>query len=761
MKRHAGAVVFFAAVFTTGFALHHDFGVPWDEPIQRDYARLVSRYVTRGDEALFSHRDRVYGAAHELFLLTAERLSGARDGPEIFAVRHLVNFVAFGVALIFLYRLALIAFSSRILALGVCAAMLLSPAIFGHAFFNSKDLPFLSAFIVSAWTMVRTLQRPRVTAAILHAIASGWLIAIRVPGILVAALTAVGVAYVVLRSSDGRTRRTMLVHFGVYVAATAIATWAFWPTLWRDPLVSFWTALQTMSRFPWDQSVLYRGELIPATSLPWHYAPVWIAITTPLAYLAAMLVGIPATVQRLLREWREPAPAAGVIPLVVLGWAVIPVLSVIALGSVLYDGWRQLFFIYPALLLIAAQGVVAAVRVIRRGWDSWLVRTATALAVLAIAIDVAGVVRFMVQAHPHAHVYFNAFVGGVPGARFRYELDYWGLSYRAGFEALLRSDRDALLPVYAADQAAVGNAQALPFAERQRLLIVDTADHAKYFIGAYRLRREEYPYDDVSHRVEVSGTPILLVARLQPDLLMTPLSVPDVAAVLERNEAATGATSDAALRASLGRGLRAWLQNFVQHARSLSIEFAAAPDRMQRGQLDHVTIRIAHAEIGDFRSGKPGIPVTALDLTVRDLVVDLGKLESGELELAVASEAVVEQLELDAGNVNDALRERTDDLRRLRVAFDDGVIRAEWSGEPEMQAVIRLWSGADPWKPRSENLMFEVEEFRVSGWRVPGAGLLPLLGGFSSPLIDPNRVHARMRLGPVRIEGGKLRVQGK
>jgi hypothetical protein len=57
--------------------------------------------------------------------------------------------------------------------------------------------------------------------------------------------------------------------------------------------------------------------------------------------------------------------------------------------------------------------------------------------------------------------------------------------------------------------------------------------------------------------------------------------------------------------------------------------------------------------------------------------------------------------------------------------------------------------------------MFDVEEFRVSGWRVPGAGLLPLLGGISSPLIDPERVKARVTLGPVRIEGGKLRVGGK
>lgn len=758
MRRHAGALAFFAAVLATGFALHRDFGVPWDEPIQRDYAHMVSRYILRGDDALFTHHDRVYGAAHELVLLAAERLSGARDGPEIFAVRHLVNFVSFGVALVFLYLLGVTGFGSRTAALGVCAALILSPVIFGHAFFNSKDLPFLSACVVSFWTLMRALRRPGPAATILHAVASGWLIATRIPGVLVPAMTAAGVAYCVLRANDSRERRTRLLHFGVYLALTAILTWAFWPTLWRDPLGGFWSALQTMSRFPWDQSVLYRGELVPAMSLPWHYVPVWMAITMPLAYLGALLVGVPATVRRFLSEWRDPAPAAGVFPLLVLCWAFAPVIGVIALGSVLYDGWRQMFFVYPAVLVIAMQGAIAVAGAVLRRRDSWPVRIGGTAAAALVVIDLAGVVLFMVRAHPHAHVYFNALVGGVPGARFRYELDYWGLSYRAGLEALLRRERDALIPVFVADPAARGNVQALPFAERQRLLIVESIDHAKYFAGAYRQRREEYPYADAVHRVEVSGTPILTVARLQPELSMTALSAPGVVEVLERNAAATRTAGDAALRASLERGLRAWLEHFVRHARSLSIDIAAAPDRMRRGQLDQVTLRVAHAEVGDFRSGKPGIPVTALDLTVRDLVVDLGKLDAGELELAYAAEAIVERVELDAAGVNDAMGRRTDDLRRLRVGFDGGVIRAEWLGEPAMQAVIRLWSGADPWKPRSENLMFDVEEFRVSGWRVPGAGLLPLLGGISSPLIDPERVKARVTLGPVRIAEGKLRV---
>ena len=754
MKRHVAALALFAAVLAIGLAVHADFGVPWDEPIQRGYGRTVANYVFKGQDELFRDSNRVYGSAYEVALLAFERVRQARDGPEIFAARHLFNFLTFWISLIFLYRLAFAGSGSRLASLLVCLALVLSPTLFGHAFFNSKDLPFLSAFVIAVWSLMRMLERPTVTRTLVHAIASGWLIAVRIPGILILALTAAGVIYCVFRAPDLAQRRRRLITLGGYAIATSLCVWMFWPTLWRAPIASFWHALQTMSRYPWDQMVLYRGAPVPATDLPWHYAPVWIAITTPLVYLAAFVAGVPATVRHWLSERRRPEPSAGAFQIVVLGWLLGPLVSVIVLGSVLYDAWRQLFFIYPALLLIAMHGVVAVARAVRERWSIRPVRVvAIAAAALAIA-NVAGVLRFMIRSHPHSHVYFNALVGGISAARFRYELDYWGVSYRAGLEAMLRHDRGALIP-YVADGA--WNAQALSFSDRQRLMDVKSLDHAKYFLGAYRLAQAEYPYPDVVHRVEVSGVPILIVAVIRPELSMTTLSAPEVVEVLERN-ASRDSAGRRASKATIEAGLRTWLERFVRHARRLDIGITGTDEQLRRGQLEQVTIRVEDAEAGDLKSGKPGIPVAVLELAVDNPVIDLTQLEAGELLVVYADEGRITALELDAAAINRSLQDRSDDLRRLRVAFDNGLIKAEWQESTPAQALIRLWSGPDPWKPDSENLMFEVEEFRVAGWRVPGAGVLTWLGGISSPLISPDRVRARMRIGPVRIEGGKLLV---
>src|SRR4029453_11921914 len=113
---------------------------------------------------------------------------------------------------------------ARPASLAACIALVLSPVIFGHAFFNSKDLPFLTFFVVAMYSLVRFIDRPRLATAVVHAIASGWLIAIRVVGLLVALLTMTAVIWMALRAPAGPNRWRRLASIGPYVVVTAIST---------------------------------------------------------------------------------------------------------------------------------------------------------------------------------------------------------------------------------------------------------------------------------------------------------------------------------------------------------------------------------------------------------------------------------------------------------------------------------------------------------------------------------------------------------
>ena len=112
-----------------------------------------------------------------------------------------------------------------------------------------------------------------------------------------------------------------------------------------------------------------------------------------------------------------------------LGLFVGPLLAVIGLHSVLYDGWRQLYFVYPAFLLLAVRGWVAVVRWhLHRPWWPRALYVSTALCLLGTASQ-------MVRDHPLQNVYFNLLAE--PAVDQRFELDYWGVGYRKDLEYII------------------------------------------------------------------------------------------------------------------------------------------------------------------------------------------------------------------------------------------------------------------------------------------------------------------------------------
>ncbi len=64
----------------------------------------------------------------------------------------------------------------------------------------------------------------------------------------------------------------------------------------------------------------------------------------------------------------------------------------------------------------------------------------------ALALYLAAHVSIMAMLHPDQYVYYNAFVGGVPGAENRFKLDYWANSFAEavrGLEDRLRAQYGA------------------------------------------------------------------------------------------------------------------------------------------------------------------------------------------------------------------------------------------------------------------------------------------------------------------------------
>jgi hypothetical protein len=505
-----------AALLLTGGLLLDDFGVSFDENSpQRELGILNYLYLTQGATGLFDpgFPERNFGPAFEIFLVAIEKQLGLADSRAVFLVRHGVTFLFFCLGVSFFYLLCLRHFGRRPLALFACALLVTSPRIFADAFYNSKDIPALSKFVICVYTLVRLLDEWTARRAIWHALASALLIDIRIVGVFVPAMTLLlGAGDLLFAQDRGRPRGRRAAVLASYGVLLTVFTVAFCPFLWRNTPHHF---LALFDRIPFSRTVLYLGQHRPATGLPWHYLPVWIAVTTPLAYLALIGAGLLG----VARSW--PTTLDGLFGrpdarnrLIWALWGFGPVASVVLTKALVYDGWRHVFFVYPGLVIIAVEG---ARWIARRGARPGG-RGAVALAAAACLLVFAEPVWFMVRHHPHENVFFNRLAGdGMRTVRDRFEVDYWGLSYRRGLEYVLRHDGRPSVNVLLRPGAGDVSAAILPSADRRRLAFVDRGRDAEYYLGNYRWHRGEYPFRHEVYSVRIGDASIMSVYDLRFD----------------------------------------------------------------------------------------------------------------------------------------------------------------------------------------------------------------------------------------------------
>ena len=482
--------LFFIIFILIGIFAYNDYGISWDEPITRTVGQSSTRYAIEKiipslqlEDAhlipwLYDFKDKDYGPAFEMPLFLLERFFGLTQAKDVYQFRHLVTFFAYSAGVMALYLLAIRRYGNWKIGLLAAAFLIFSPRFFAEGFYNSKDIVFMSAFMIATNTMIAYLCRPNYKALILHAFATAFAVDIRIMGVLLVASTITALLIQVLKKKIDF--RFFLMNLACYLLLTIVFVVMMFPWLWNDPVGHFIIAFKNMSLFRWSGSVLYLGEFTPATNLPWHYSLVWIAITTPFIYLALFLVGsVGVAIQTLKCGWRLWSDDNQMQDLIFLGLFAAPILAVIVLHSVLYDGWRQLYFVYPFLLLIAMHGLVSL--------RSYLANYPFALLViyLTLAVSLVMTARWMYKNHPYQNVYFNFLVK--KPIRENFELDYWGLSNRRALEFILSHDESPKINV------AAGSWTPLEFSgfmltakDRERINLVSTDTYPHYLITNYR-----------------------------------------------------------------------------------------------------------------------------------------------------------------------------------------------------------------------------------------------------------------------------------
>src|SRR5690606_2807137 len=206
------------------------------------------------------------------------------------------------------------------------------------------------------------LRRKQFFYFVLLGISVGLTINLRIMGIMILLIAP---AFLILDIIIEKKWKRNGIHLLTFLGTSLFTLYSTWPFLWSAPINNLLEVFDNMSKFRWNGHVLLNGEMVSASALPWYYLPEWFAITTPILFLLLGITGGVLVVLGLIRspiEYLKNTETRN--NLAYAACFLAPFLAVIYFESVMYDGWRQAFFVYAGfvMLMIFALNKLAAVK---------------------------------------------------------------------------------------------------------------------------------------------------------------------------------------------------------------------------------------------------------------------------------------------------------------------------------------------------------------------------------------------------------------
>lgn len=363
-----------------------DYGISWDEKVQRDYGVLAADYFrTLGeDKRCNSYLNlRYYTPIYETILhVVAQHVAPWQLGPPAYptplageyAVRHTLNSVVGVSALVATGCVARVARRWRHSAPPPVLAVLLlaaTPRFHGHFFANTKDIPFAAAF---AWSMVGifytldavypgsgtpTCTVPSASEGVLlrlpwcwgivTAAAVGFTVSLRSAGLLLLPMAVVGLfatlgnAY----ATHGKVQLPQLTRALAWVTVTATVMWlamvALWPAALEAPLSHPVQTVLESVHFSTVVRMRFNGEDAWSNTLPRRYYLEMFGATLPLPTVVCICGGLAQAVCTLVARRRAVPTSASAdrsqvearatvdVPLLLITmWACMPMIIFIA-----------------------------------------------------------------------------------------------------------------------------------------------------------------------------------------------------------------------------------------------------------------------------------------------------------------------------------------------------------------------------------------------------------------------------------------------
>jgi hypothetical protein len=510
--------LFFIIFFTVGAFSVNKYGYTYDESGQRNLGIQALDLILKNDKAIYKSVNVYHGST---FTIIADIIERTFRISNLFFLRHCLSFLLFFVSIIFFYFLCKKIFKSWISGLLGSLFLFLSPRIFVDSFYNPKDLPFLSFFIIAIFTLFMFLETRNIKFAFFHGLATGFAAAMRILGILIPVIT---VLFFIIDFALERKQKkfwqypdilkraqTLLIYLFVFIVVLCMMM----PVLLTDPVTNLIAALNNTADYPHDSPSLFLGQRIASSEIPRSYLPVWMAITTPVFYIILFLAGLcgffAAVRKNIFIFYKENKYL-----IVAALWFFVPVLGQIVLKTNIYNGWRQMYFVYPALLVFAVSGIKWIYDLLKK-ISLKFYKVSAVIAAILIILNLGFITIEMIRLYPYEYVYFNIFAGKDLGvAQNRFTVDYWGLSFKYGLEYILKNDDRKKITYTTLEGFGSPIEWLLSKSDRDRLGFVKDLADADYCLSTYRYgNKENLDTKKIVYTLSVNGGSLISIYKLK------------------------------------------------------------------------------------------------------------------------------------------------------------------------------------------------------------------------------------------------------
>jgi hypothetical protein len=352
----------------------------------------------------------------------------------VYYTRHLVNAGVGFLGLWGTWRLGRLLGGSAV-GFASLLMLVLTPMYYGHMFNNPKDIPFAAGVVWSLYYMGRCFaQRPNVSWQLIVklGIVYGLTLGVRVGGLMLLFFW-IGIlkwdfvcTYWKQRPQIPWGALKAYLRLVIPVCLLCYAVMLFcWPWAQLNPIMNPLRALSEFSNFPQDVEVLLDGTNYRSTQLPWFYVPLYFGVQLPEFLFVLLVVGVVA----LPRYWYWANKCQRQLLSLMLLMAGFPLIYAMIRHPALYDAVRHFLFVVPLACVFSALTIQQVC--------SWGERNVSLYVFGVIGVVIVGLqASLMVRLHPYEYIYANSLAGGVTGAYGRYELDYWGSSFKEAAQEL-------------------------------------------------------------------------------------------------------------------------------------------------------------------------------------------------------------------------------------------------------------------------------------------------------------------------------------